>query len=241
MPIVHVTKRSKIQWEEFSQNHWNPVRGKCSHDCKYCNTDKDFNKGIISIIENEIEKDLGENNFIFVCSMTDLFTDDTPIEIIERVISKCNSYPTNKYLFQTKNPERYEEFNNILPESSMYGITLESNRIYPGTYAPSPVSRVNTFSNLLIKRKMVSIEPIMDFDIVALLGMVKEIKPRILIIGADNNHSNLIEPSVTKTKMFINEIKRLLPLTLIVKRNNLFRLLEGNIDKDARPIYTDVE
>ena len=44
---------------------------------------------------------------IFVCSMADLFGDWVPDEWIEAVFEACRKAPQHRYLFLTKNPQRY--------------------------------------------------------------------------------------------------------------------------------------
>jgi len=54
---------------------------------------------------------------IFVCSMADLFGEWVPDEWIQEVFKACEKAPQHRYLFLTKNPERYKELNkkNLLP------------------------------------------------------------------------------------------------------------------------------
>jgi len=51
---------------------------------------------------------------IFVCSMADLFGDWVPDEWIEAVFEACAKAPQHRYIFLTKNPERYAK----LPEKA---------------------------------------------------------------------------------------------------------------------------
>lgn len=46
---------------------------------------------------------------IFVCSMADLFGNWVPFEWIKQVFEACEVAPQHRYLFLTKNPERYCE------------------------------------------------------------------------------------------------------------------------------------
>jgi len=48
---------------------------------------------------------------IFVCSMADLFGDWVPDEWIQMVFDACKAAPQHRYLFLTKNPERYNYIN----------------------------------------------------------------------------------------------------------------------------------
>jgi protein gp37 len=49
---------------------------------------------------------------IFVCSMADLFGGWVPDEWIQEVFKACESAPQHRYLFLTKNPDRYQWINN---------------------------------------------------------------------------------------------------------------------------------
>ena len=89
---------------------WNPIKGECSHDCKYCYM-KVWKQKPLRLVEKELEDDLGSENFIFVGSSTDLFAKDVPEDWINKVLIKCSQHK-NKYLFQTKNPNRLSHFND---------------------------------------------------------------------------------------------------------------------------------
>lgn len=47
---------------------------------------------------------------IFVCSMADLFGEWVPDEWIDEVLKSCFRAPQHRYLFLTKNPDRYDEY-----------------------------------------------------------------------------------------------------------------------------------
>lgn len=91
---------------------------------------------------------------IFVCSMADLFGDWVPEEMIQAVFDACNGAPQHRYLFLTKNPQRYGELarKGTLPkrDNFWYGSTLDSAKAkrYPGRLHD------NTF---------ISIEPLTEY------------------------------------------------------------------------------
>lgn len=64
---------------------------------------------------------------IFVCSMADLFGKWVPTSWIVEVLDACKRAPQHRYLFLTKNPERYMELDGLalLPreENFWYGST----------------------------------------------------------------------------------------------------------------------
>lgn len=63
---------------------------------------------------------------IFVVSMGDLFGDWVPDEWIEEVFTVCETAQQHKYLFLTKNPNRYVELasNDALPTQHWYGTSV---------------------------------------------------------------------------------------------------------------------
>jgi len=65
---------------------------------------------------------------IFVCSMADLFGRWMPTRWIVEVLDACQAAPQHRYLFLTKNPERYLELCKValLPrgENFWYGSTI---------------------------------------------------------------------------------------------------------------------
>lgn len=67
---------------------------------------------------------------IFVCSMADLFGAWVPDEWIQQVFDACKAAPQHRYLFLTKNPDRYFSLhsNGELPNEKnlFYGITMDT-------------------------------------------------------------------------------------------------------------------
>lgn len=53
---------------------------------------------------------------IFVCSMADLFGEWVPDEWIAEVFRACDAAPQHRYLFLTKNPDRYLDLANLMPK-----------------------------------------------------------------------------------------------------------------------------
>jgi protein gp37 len=125
---------SKGNMYDFVTHTWNPVKGKCEHDCLYCYM-KEFGKqNEIHLDNTEFKTDLGTNNFIFVGSGTDLFAENIPKEWILETLNYCHNSNndlfnacTNKYLFQSKNPKRILEFiNHPVFEKSVLCTTVVS-------------------------------------------------------------------------------------------------------------------
>lgn len=202
---------------------YNPIKGKCPHDCSYCYM-KRFKVGELRLVEKELGTDLGKGNFIFVGSSTDMFAKEVPVEWIARVMLHCKAYE-NKYLFQSKNPARFWEFRYDFPEKSYLGTTIETNRGYPDSNAPSTEKRFLAMKQLVNSVPkfplMISIEPVIDFDTDFLVSWIKEIKPAFVSIGADSKGHDLPEPSWEKIKLLIEELKK---FTEVKVKPNLKRL-----------------
>ena len=69
---------------------------------------------------------------------------------------------------------------------------------------------------------MVSIEPIMDFDLEVMVKWMQEIKPEFVSIGADSGNNHLPEPTPEKVKALIEALQE---FTFVKIKDNLKRLL----------------
>lgn len=213
-------RKSKGNMYDFVTHTWNPIKGKCRHDCKYCYMKK-WKQLPLRLDENEMQTDLGWGNYIFVGSSTDMFAEDVPAEWICRVFDICILF-NNTYLFQSKNPKRFSEFEGLFPSGTILGTTIESNRNYPElSKAPSIESRVDAMIDIkeTIHRIMITIEPVLNFDVNELVGIIKDIEPDWVNIGADSCGHNLPEPSKKKLLELIDKIE-------IHQKTNLGRLLK---------------
>jgi len=195
---------------------WNPVIG-CLHDCTYCwarnlaetrlNHMEKYKDGFKpKLVEYELNKKF-KDKFVFAVDMGDLFGEWVPKEWILKVIEAIRNSPRSYFLFLTKNPRRYYEFLDFYPKNLVLGATIETNRIYPVSDAPSTVERYKAMAELPWKNKLVSIEPIMDFDLDVLVQWMKEIKPAIVYVGYDNYGNGLPEPSLHKTEQLIEQLE----------------------------------
>jgi len=208
----------------FVTHTWNAVKGKCPHDCEYCYM-KEFPQGELKFDEKELKTDLGEGNFIFVGSSCDMFADAVPSQWILDTLIHCNRYQNNTYLFQTKNPKRFQEFQRLFPENTIIGTTIETNRENDLANCPSRAERVEFISidYPVLKRKMITIEPIMDFDVPKLTEWIGAIRPEWVNIGADSKNHNLPEPSRFKIDLLITALEK---ITKVKRKDNLARINE---------------
>ena len=91
---------------------------------------------------------------IFVCSMADLFGKWVPDSWIQEVFAACERAPQHRYLFLTKNPQRYTRYGVPMAVNLWYGTTITGD-MDAGRFNYLP-AHCNTF---------VSIEPIHDGEI----------------------------------------------------------------------------
>jgi len=218
--------KQKGNMYEFVTHMWSPVKGKCKHDCNYCYM-KRFPLNDARLDDKCLRNKLGENNVIFVGHTIDLFADDIPSEWIKKTLAHCCKYPTNRYLFQSKNPSRIIDFVDDLPPDSFIGTTIETNRTdYYESKAPSYTERAEALGKLskMGLETMVTIEPIFDFDLDELVEIVITANPVWINIGADSKQHDLPEPSKEKVEQLI---KTLQSKTKVELKQNLSRILEG--------------
>jgi len=202
---------SKGNMYPFITHTWNTVKGKCPHDCSYCYM-KRFKQNDTRFDEKEFETDLGEGNFIFVGSSCDMWAEDVPKEWILDTLDYCHQFE-NKYLFQSKNPDRMLDFIEGLwiPPDSVLGTTIETNRSYPQMgSAPRPQERADALVELKSKINfptMVTVEPVMDFDVDYLHHLIHICNPEWVNIGADSKGHGLPEPSADKIRELTDALK----------------------------------
>lgn len=231
--MLRESKGNMYQWVTHT---WNPIKGKCSHDCSYCYM-KRFKLKDTRLEKKVLETDLGEHKVIFVGSSTDMFAHGVPDEWIASVLRQCCEYSKNQYFFQTKNPARFYEFRGWfewMKNRVILGTTIESNYIPPEiSKAPPPATRALEMYSLAAKayRTMVSIEPVMEFNLYYIIQLIKMCQPLFVSIGADSKGHKLPEP--TKHDV-IDMIEQLNEFTDVLLKNNLRRII-GNACSDYQP------
>ena len=220
--------RSKGNMYPFVSHTWNPIKGRCTHLCVYCYM-KRYKLKELRLVFQELRTNLGNGNFIFVGSSTDMFAEKVPANWISYVLEHCRKYE-NRYLFQSKNPGRFKMFEKDFPPNTILGTTIETNYTYLDykiSYAPYPVERVQELERLNFK-KMVSIEPIMDFDIDIMKKWIRMIAPEFVAIGADSKGWDLQEPSPAKVLSLISQLKE---ITEVKIKKNLSRIVDLDLTR----------
>ena len=205
---------------------WNGMYGICSHNCIYCYNRKWWKTwGKMRFNEKAFKKNLGSNNMWFVGSSCDMFAKDIPNEWILSVLGHIKKYQENVYLLQSKNPQRFNDFDTE-PRNMIWGTTLETNRDGLGLkYSDAPLIKHRRYWMLQLPkstRRFITIEPIMEFDLYPFVDIIKGINPDFVYIGADSKGHNLPEPSLEKVKLLVEELNK---FTKVIEKDNLKRLL----------------
>jgi protein gp37/ParB-like chromosome segregation protein Spo0J len=130
-----------VGWARWT---WNPVTG-CLHDCPWgCYAREMAHRETYAPyypvkftplfhherldapknmdVPSEAKKDPSWRR-VFVCSMADLFGGWVPDDWIKKVLAVCHANPQWEYLFLTKNPRRYLEFQ--LPPTAWVGTSID--------------------------------------------------------------------------------------------------------------------
>jgi len=137
-----------------------------------------------------------------------------------RAILECiEKMPDRDFLIQSKNPYCFLE--DEFPSNVILGTTIETNRddLYCEnkiSKAPPPSIRFLGIRSLQHPRKMITIEPILDFDLDKFVDLIFWCKPDLfrVYIGYDSHpkENKLPEPPLSKTKELIKKLAWFLDL-----------------------------
>ena len=141
-----------LKGHTFYDYAWDPIEG-CLHGCKYCYARRQIERQGRSFEPIFCEERLKEPyevapSSIFVNHYADIMGSWVPREWIEKIIDVCRDLPDHDFLFMTKNPSRYYDFN--FSGNCILGVTIES---------PLQWNRAKIMEGLDY-RKMASCEPL---------------------------------------------------------------------------------
>jgi hypothetical protein len=172
----------------------------------------------------ELSRHFRPDEFIFIGYMGDI-SFATRDEVGFILAQTIEFFSKTSFLFCSKNPAVYFSWELAFPDNLYLGTTIETNRNYGLSKAPPPLERFRAMAELRHARKFVSIEPVMDFDLEVMTRWLKEIKPDIVEIGADNYHNHLPEPPWEKVEALLEPLREFVPR--VVKKDGLARLRGG--------------
>jgi DNA repair photolyase len=216
-------------WVDYVHSY---LRGACPYACPYCYVQaiaKRFNnwamQGPLRFDDEQLKVDYGVDKYrgktIFVEHTHDLFHPDVETSTILSVLHNCWHAPFTTFVFQTRNTMRaalrWKEF----PFPCMVGTTIETTHVdslgeFPSNRAIG-LRRIRELAGEGMKT-FVTIEPILEFDLFEMIGLIALAKPDFVNIGADSKGTGLQEPSKEKVFALIEGIKRL-GIEIRTKRN----------------------
>jgi len=199
---------------------WNPFKG-CRFDCAYCKPSfqaqakrqKHNCTLCYSYIPHwhmeRIDK-IPNAKIVFVCGNGDIaFCHKKGLRlIINKIRENSEKHPGKTFYLQTKNPACLKPFCHDFPHSIVLVTTLETNRdegYEQISKAPKPSTRYIDFHYIKYPRKVVSIEPIMDFDLKEFADWIIRINPEYVWMGFNSRPKQvqLPEPGPVKTRQMI--------------------------------------
>lgn len=206
---------------------WNPFVG-CNFDCDYC--EKSFKRqlkrvgGTIGCADcsnykphyhPERLKKIPSAPIVFVCGTGDISFCDRNYTL--RIIDSIKKHKPRKpktFYFQSKAPQYFKEFLGEFPENVILLTTLESNRDGQSqeiSKAPPPSVRWSGILGLDYPRKVVTIEPVMDFDEPNFLNWILRLRDQgsleYVWFGFDSKKCGLPEPSIEKAQRFVYSLQ----------------------------------
>ena len=207
---------------------YNPFLG-CRFDCVYC--EKSFKRVLRRVGRNircdkcynyiphthpERLKKIPSSPIVFVYGQGDIMF--CPQHFVKQTFNAIDNHKPRKpktYYFQSKNPvcfNLYLDWFNENTDKVILLTTLETNRDKGYreniSKAPFPSMRFYDFLDLEYSRKVVTIEPVLDFDLEIFLTWIGFLKDQGTLeyvwFGFDSKGCNLPEPSLDKAQDFVD-------------------------------------
>lgn len=204
---------------------WSPFKG-CGFDCSYClpsfqrqaKRQKQNCKKCYEYSPHEHPERLTKipsAEIVFVCGNADIsFARPEFIrQIIDAIKKKNIRCPHKTYYFQSKRPECLKPFLDEFPSNVILLTTLETNRdkgYSKVSKAPVPSRRYKQFLSLKYPRKVLTIEPIVDFDLEVFTKWIVDLHPEYVWVGFNSHPKDVdyLEPSKAKVRQLIAALKK---------------------------------
>jgi DNA repair photolyase len=208
----------------FISDTCNPIGGYC-YDCGYCYIHggkgmkkrygqiRDKYTGNHELYDSVLSKKFKKGKFVFQSDCIDIFHPDIPSWMVRRVLEWIGQNDAT-FLILTKNPKGFLDYVYDLPDNIAIGITCESNRTYSLKPLMSQFERLRVFKEISYNDKMkyyprlISVEPIMRFDMITFFNHISFCKPDCVAVGYDSNYSKLNEPFKAKTLQLIYNLRK---------------------------------
>jgi len=123
---------------------------------------------------------------------------------LRAMINYCTKWSDRTFMMQSKDPSCFIPY--TLPDNLIIATTIESDIDHDVSKAPNTVNRFESMRSLNC-RKMITIEPILTFNMNRLFMMIHLINPEIVYIGYDSKNNNLPEPTIDETRELIEQLR----------------------------------
>ena len=159
--------KTKIEWTDYS---WNPVTGctKISAGCKNCYAeriakrfwDRPFSEVKLHPNRMSNPSDWKKPKKIFVCSMSDLFHEDVPMDFIADVFDEMICHSRHTFMVLTKRPLKMMAFTQWYGYSSTvanniwFGVSVENQELAN--------ERIPILLQTPASKRFVSVEPMLE-------------------------------------------------------------------------------
>jgi hypothetical protein len=201
---------------------WNPFVGR-EFGCNYCKPSFQNNHyfvmqhrrcGLFYPHEHPERLDLKKipnEEIVFVCGDSDIAFASP--EYMRKVfeIMKQDTRRGRIWFLQSKDPKCFQQYLKDIPANTILLTTLETNRddYFRISGAPPASIRYQAFKDLDYPKKIVTVEPIMDFDLDVFVDWIVNLKPLAVFIGYNSHPKQvrLIEPHMEKTLDLIVALK----------------------------------
>lgn len=195
---------------------WNPFKG-CEFDCGYCTPSfqkqskrqkhlcHDCYTYSPHCHEDRLDK-IPSAPIIFVCGNADISfcPPDFTRQIIARIKRHNRRSRPKTFYFQSKRPECFGPFLEDFPANVILLTTLETNRDsgYGAiSKAPPPSVRYEQFKALDYPRKVVTIEPVLEFDLRTFFAWIRSIQPEYAYLGFNSKPESVTLPEPSEEKV----------------------------------------
>lgn len=201
----------KIDWTDIT---WNPIAGKCLHNCSYCYMHRFWRFGDNG--KNQLKEKYFSDKLpdaplkVFTGSSTDMWGDWVPHQWISKVLEFVKRHHDHIFQFLTKNPKRYSQL--PVMDNAWYGTTVDGTEKTKNNLKDL-VKHTNAGYNLI---RFISFEPLIKLpDVTDTLELFKNID--WFIIGADSSAG--AERPLNKWADYLIAIARHYNISVWVKDN----------------------
>jgi hypothetical protein len=195
---------------------WNPFKG-CRFDCIYCRPSfqrqAKRQKHLCRQCYNyephchpDRLTDIPSAEIVFVAGNADIAF--CPPDFVHKILDAIENHnsrcPGKTYYLQSKQPTCFQPFLQRLPPNVILVTTLETNRddgYELISKAPPPSVRYAQFLGLPYPRKVITVEPVMDFDVDVFPQWIIDAPPEYVWLGVNSRPHAVQLPEPTQQQL----------------------------------------